>query len=355
MVTSWSRGATAVLIAGIVVVALGAWILFASPSGAPAAPPVAAAPDGGGACSPAVRINSFTDALDKTTLDGAEVAGLSALAVLADGRLATVSDRSVLFTLDGPAAIEQVPLLDESGQAIDAEGLVVDADGGYLVTSEVEPSVRGYAADGGLRGSLVVPDSLRTQPGGRAAENVSFEGLTLQPGGRTLVASMEGALAGDAADVVRFQTWDRDDSSVGFQPAAQFAYRTDGGLGVAEIAATGDGRLLVLERGFVEGTGNTVRLYLANLAGATDTSTVDLVTGPGDVRPISKTLLADLQDCPTLGATARQPQPNPLLDNIEGMAVTGSVDGALDVVLVSDDNQNPAQITRFYSITVRLL
>ncbi len=59
-------------------------------------------------------------------------------------------------------------------------------------------------------------------------------------------------------------------------------------------------------------------------------------------------------NCPSLGATTGQPQPNPLLDNIEGMAVTGRTGDRLRVLLVSDDNQNPAQTTRFYHLRVRV-
>jgi hypothetical protein len=89
---------------------------------------------------------------------------------------------------------------------------------------------------------------------------------------------------------------------------------------------------------------------------------VDVLTGQdGDgVRLVRKTLLADLVNCPSLGATAGQPQPNPLLDNIEGMAVTGQRGhegrgpGRLNVLLVSDDNQNAVQTTRFYSLRVRV-
>ena len=86
----------------------------------------------------------------------------------------------------------------------------------------------------------------------------------------------------------------------------------------------------MLERGFTAGVGNTVRLYAADPRGATDTGGVDVLTGQdGDgVRLVRKTLLADLVNCPSLGATAKQPQPNPLLDNIEGMAVTGRAAGA---------------------------
>lgn len=111
----------------------------------------------------------------------------------------------------------------------------------------------------------------------------------------------------------------------------------------------------MLERGFTNGVGNTVRLYLADPRHATDVSRTENLTADSGARLIGKTLLADIGDCPSLGATAKQPQPNPLLDNIEGMAITGRTpDGHLRLLLTSDDNQNPAQITRLYSLTVRL-
>ncbi|MFC4833375.1 esterase-like activity of phytase family protein [Actinomycetospora chibensis] len=107
----------------------------------------------------------------------------------------------------------------------------------------------------------------------------------------------------------------------------------------AELAATGDGRLLVVERSFTPGVGNTVHLALATPRGDT----------------LVRTPLADLGACPTLGAPAQQAQANPLLDNVEGMTVLGrTLDGALRVLLVSDDNQNTDQTTRLYDLEVQL-
>ncbi|MFD5011700.1 esterase-like activity of phytase family protein [Streptomyces chartreusis] len=321
-----------------------------------AAGPANARPDSpaGHACSPAVSIDRFSDALDKTAYEGTFVGNFSALAVDRDGSLAAVSDRSALFGLDARTLAPEsvVPLADESGAALDSEGLVVDRDGTRLVAGETEPSVRRYSRDGRILDRLPVPDALRVAPAGRAVSNGTFEGLTLLPGGRTLLASMEYALAGDSAGIVRFQTWNRTKGDR-FEVGRQYAYRTDTGLGVPEVQATPDGRLLVLERGFTAGVGNTVRLYLADPRRATDTSGVENLTGQDGVRLIRKTLLADIVNCPSLGATAKQPQPNPLLDNIEGMAITGYSKGRLKVLLVSDDNQNAAQTTRFYSLRVR--
>ncbi|MEV0906226.1 esterase-like activity of phytase family protein [Streptomyces hokutonensis] len=308
------------------------------------------------ACSSTVSIDRFSDALDKTTYDGTFVGNFSALAVDKDGSLAALEDRSSLFDLDAKTLQPKrvVPLADENGAALDSEGLVVDRDGTRLITSETEPSIRRYSVDGKILDRLPVPSSLLVAPAGRAVSNQTFEGLTLLPGGRTLLASMEYPIAGDTSGAVRFQTWTRTKGDH-FKPAAQYAYKTDAAfLGVPEVQALPDGRLLVLERGFTSGVGNTVRLYLADPRHATDTSGIDTLTGQPGVRLVKKTLLADIADCPSLGATAKQPQPNPLLDNIEGMVITGREKGRLKVLLVSDDNQNAVQTTRFYYLRVRV-
>ncbi|MEU0002890.1 esterase-like activity of phytase family protein [Streptomyces sp. NPDC006314] len=309
------------------------------------------------ACSPYVSLDRFSDVLDKTTYDGTFAGNFSALAVDRDGSLAALGDRSSLFRLDArtlrPKAAAH--LADEKGADLDSEGLVVDdRDGTRLISSETEPSVRRYARDGEILERLPVPSSLLVTPAGRATANQTFEGLTLLPGGHRLLASMEYAISGDSPGIVRFQTWQRTRGGR-FRLAAQYAYRTDAGLGVPEVQATPDGRLLVLERGFTSGVGNTVRLYLADLRHATDTGGIENLTGRPDVHLVRKTLLTDIATCPSLGATAKQPQPNPLLDNIEGMTVTGhDRTGRLKVLLVSDDNQNATQTTRFYFLRVRV-
>ena len=307
------------------------------------------------ACSSSVSIDRFSDALDKTTYDGTFVGNFSALALDRDGSLAALEDRSSLFDLNAKTLQPKrvVHLADENGADLDSEGLVVDRDGTRLITSETEPSIRRYSRDGKILDRLPVPSSLLVAPAGRASSNLTFEGLTLLPGGRTLLASMEAPIAGDTSGAVRFQTWTRTKGDH-FRLAAQYAYKPDASfLGVPEVQALPDGRLLVLERGFTSGVGNTVRLYLADPRHATDTSGTDHLTGQPGVRLIKRTLLADIADCPSLGATAKQPQPNPLLDNIEGMVITGKEKGRYKVLLVSDDNQNAVQTTRFYYLRVR--
>ncbi|MER5557437.1 esterase-like activity of phytase family protein [Streptomyces sp. NPDC002506] len=325
--------------------------------------PAAGAPHARHACSASTALDGFSDSLDKTLFRGTVVGNLSGLAVDTDGTIAALSDRSQLFDLKvgrnlAAAPTRVVPLADERGAQLDSEAVVVERDGTRLVTSETEPSVRHHDRDGKILGRLPVPDALRVAPAGRAIANATFEGLALQPGGHTLIASMEAPLSGDAKDaagrsLVRFQTWHRGSAKGDFTLAGQYAYPVEPNAGVSEITATGDGRLLVLERGFTAGVGNSVRLFLADPRGASDVSKVENLPGPA--RTVRKALLADIGACPSLGATAKQPQPNPLLDNIEGLAVTGRTrDGRLRLLLVSDDNENPVQTTRLYALTVRL-
>lgn len=337
---------------------LAAAVLMAISSFAIAAPSAQAAESSPhNACSNWVNIDGFSDTLDKAVTGDATVSELSGLSVDANGQILAVADESRLFTLDSRTKrpVSVLPLVDENGQPLDSEAVAVDRDGTRLVTSETEPSILRYTRTGKFIGRLPVPSSLQVAPAGKAADNLTFEGMALLPGADTLVASMEGSLTGDSAVIRRLQTWRRAGNSSNFRVAAQYGFQADAGLNISDIASAGDGRLLVLERGYTPGVGNTARLSLADPRRASDVSRVDALTGQPGVRLVSKTLLADIADCPSLGATTKQPQPNPLLDNIEGVTAVGHTsDGRLKLLLVSDDNGNATQITRLYELTVRL-
>lgn len=77
---------------------------------------------------------------------------------------------------------------------------------------------------------------------------------------------------------------------------------------------------------------------------------------------VDRKLVFDLGDCPPGSpgvVDSAGPQANPLLGNVEGMAVgeplkTGPHEGRRPLYLVSDDNGSREQITRFYGLVVDL-
>ncbi|MCO8277812.1 esterase-like activity of phytase family protein [Actinoplanes sp. TRM 88003] len=334
----------------------------------------AAAPSGGN-CSPQAEAVSYSDSLDKTTTaDGVAVGGLSAIAYDRFSRsYATVVDRSgtqparLVFLSTGrtPRATATTLLKRADGTAydgtnFDGEGLAVLPNGNFLISSEAEPSIRIFGRDGVQRGELPVPDRFRVAPTGEAVENATLESLTISPDGKYVYAAMEGSLAGDApADgtVARHRVLVyRNDGRGGYRLARQFGYQADRGNRIAEVTAYGDGRLLFLEAAFTSGVGNTVRLYaVSGVNRAPDVSAVPNLSTVSYRNLAGKQPVADLANCPTLGATSPQPQLNPLLDNFEGLAVEPGAHGARHRLrLISDDNFNANQKTRVLLMDTRL-
>ncbi len=319
-----------------------------------------------GVCSPSAALLGFSDALDKTQVEGTAVAGLSALGLVRPGRALALVDNigttparlvhlSVRPGHGGPAVsatgvttLKRPDGTPYTGADFDGEGLVVERGGrSVLASSEVEPSIRRFRLDDGRQvAELPVPARLRVAPAGRAARNQTFEALAASRDGRTVYAGMEGPLAGDGDGMVRIVRYEGRPGGA-YRPVAQYAYRTDPGLGLVELVVA-DGGLLALERGFTAGVGNTVRVHRVGIRGARDVSEVESLRDVPQAA-LPKEPLVDLADCPPSGATAKQPQPNPLLDNVEGMALgPGRV-----LYLVSDDNAGPAQTTRLYALVIR--
>ncbi|WP_256099010.1 esterase-like activity of phytase family protein [Variovorax sp. SG517] len=183
-------------------------------------------------------------------------------------------------------------------------------------------------------------------------DNLTFEGISLTPDGRFAWLAMENALIQDgpepaigaAGGPCRFT---RIDLETG-QPDRQIAYVPDAiplrplvpgsyaDNGVSEILMLDADRMLVLERAYATGRGNSLRLYEIDTRAASDVLAVDTLA-PGNHRPAAKTLVADFA---TLGLSR--------LDNTEGMCWGPPLPGGgRMLVVVSDDNFNPLQITQF--------
>ncbi len=321
--------------------------------------------DGPGLCPPRAAAYHFSDALDQTRADGVTVGGLSDVAY--DRRQHSFVS-SVDNHLDDPSRlwfyrdlhrprIWRAPLvlktrdgIPYTGETADNEGLAVLPDGRFMVSSETEPSIRIFGRNGVQQSQLEIPARFRVAPAGESTANATLEGLTISPDGRTVVAAMEGTLSGDApadggpANYRRFLVYTRDHGQ--YTLTKQLGYRVEPGLRIAEVQAYRDGKLLVLEAQYTPQAGNVIKLYaVSGPASAADVSGIaDLSTAASAVT--TKTLIADVTRCPTLGATARQPQANPLMDNYEGMITRSLGHRLYRVTLISDNNFNPTQVTR---------
>jgi hypothetical protein len=344
---------------------------------APSATATPANKPGADRCAPSAVALGYSDALDKLTYDGAELGGLSSIAYDARSR-AWVSavdnhatdpsriwfyrDLSDPTVVRDPLVLEQPDGTPYNGATADNEGLAVLPDGDYLVSSETEPSIRIFGRNGVQKASLPVPARFAvsgTTAAGQATSNATLEGLTISPSGHTVIAAMEGALAGDETgtdvDAHRFLVYTADRHGR-WQLSKQIGYRTDAGNRVPEVAALSDDSFLVEEAAYAAATGNSEQIFaVSGLERARDVSRVANLSKAPAADIVHKTLLADLVTCPTLGAPAKETQANPLLDNYEGMAITTPErGGVVGVSLISDDNFSATQTTRILNLAVRL-
>jgi 3-phytase/alkaline phosphatase D len=186
--------------------------------------------------------------------------------------------------------------------------------------------------------------------------NLAFESLTVTPDGRYLYGGTENALAQDGpvatfldespARVIQYRL-------AGMRPMAEYVYHVStipveptgfGDNGLVELQALDNvGTFLAMERSFVSGFGNTVRLFETSTDGATDVSGWTSIMGE-PYTPMSKELVYDFADT---GAG---------LDNFEGMAFGPMLpDGRYPLIVVSDNNFNiGVQNTIFFAFAVEL-
>lgn len=261
--------------------------------------------------------------------------------------------------------------------ALDMEGLAIFPDGSFAVSHEGhidrggvarQPRVLRVTRDGVVTTVIRPRDHFTIDPADRThgvRHNLGFEGLTRTPDGR-LVAAIEQPLAQDGpisttseGGLVRFAEFtDRDGA---WTPGREWTYRLDatrlqagyatlcedGANGLSSILALDAMRFLVVERACLLGEPktpayNTVRIYEASFAAATDVSTMASLAGQSPV-PATKRLIVDLASwIPSF------PPSLVTLSNIEGMSFgPPGPKGERTVMLVSDDNFRPTQTTAF--------
>ncbi len=201
-----------------------------------------------------------------------------------------------------------------------------------------------------------MPQKFRVAPEGQATPNQTFESLSLSPNSRSLFTAVEEPLALDGKTTedenrIRILRYE-DRGPGGFEPAEEFFYLTEQGQNVVEIVALSESELLVLERGFVPGQGNTIRVFRVSLEGAEDVSDEPSLAAPS-LKPVEKELLVDLAACPEGDAESPGTQTNELLDNYESLALGPRLPGGRrSLLLQSDDNFSAGQVTRVVALGV---
>jgi hypothetical protein len=238
---------------------------------------------------------------------------------------------------------------------LDLEGIVVTQNG-FVIASEIGPRLLEVDRKGTLRRDIALPAHFS-----KARQNKSIESLTMSPGGRYLFTTTEEALSCDgglatptAGTRLRILRVPMDGGE-----SIEHAYATDplphatGDYGVADLAALSSDDLLVLERGWSRGSGNTARVYRVSLADAASSCISSPELAP-DGPVMAKRLVVDISKLVARGLPpARQKQDSPIMDNFEGLAVGPQLpDGRSSLFMISDDNGRTDQFARIVVLAV---
>lgn len=210
--------------------------------------------------------------------------------------------------------------------SLDPEGLRLVNDL-VLISDEYGPSLRFFDRSGRLQSEVVISSkfglSERKSPAMKEGtfSNRGLEGICQTPKGGTLVAVFQGPLVQDGRIVKkkclgvhsRWLVIQRD-----LRTMSELNYvLEDESTGVSEVLAIDETRFLVLERDSESGVDAKIkRIYLADIAEASDISQVDSITQglPTGLKPIRKELVIDLMH-PSYGLNGEKTPEKP-----EGLA-----------------------------------
>lgn len=252
------------------------------------------------------------------------------------------------------------PSRRQGGDVVDPEALrLLPRTGTLLWASEgdaklgLDPFVREVTPDGRHLRELSLPEHLHMRAANNGPrDNLALEGLALTPDGATAWAAMEAALrqdgsvpgVGQPGGPCRFTQLDVASGRALQQrayvpdaiPRGPLVPGTFADNGVSEVLMIDAHRMLVLERAYMAGVGNSLRLYEVDTRDGSNTlDAAQLV--PGQFRPMAKRLVADFDQ---LGLSR--------LDNTEAIAWGPALpNGNRTLVCASDDNFNPTQVTQF--------
>lgn len=261
--------------------------------------------------------------------------------------------------------------------SLDAEGIVILADGSRLISDEYGPSIYRFSAAGEFVGALPVAPSVRplrngvtdyssnnattgqpaptpANPNFGRANNQGFEGLSLSPDGKTLFVALQSAARQDLANAAtrnntRLFTYDvsnLDQIALTGEYAVQLPKFQQGAntlvAAQSEVLALSDTQLLILPRdsnGLLVGTQESKlrRVDVIDISSATNLlgESFESVIAPGGalnpaITPALYTPFLDINDNAELARFGLVNGVQPGLDNLsekwEGLALLPALD-----------------------------
>ena len=273
-----------------------------------------------------------------------------------------ISEETVTF-------IDVTTLLNENSQpfpslSIDTEGIALTGESLFISSEgdrkrQIQPFIREFSLAGKQLQNLPIPKKFMIQAESGIRNNLALENLTITPNKKYLFTATENALIQDGVKAnvstgspCRILQYDL----IKGKPEKEFLYITEpitsksnnsGVLkinGLVELMALDDTHLLSLERSFSLDTGNVIKLFQVDLSNADNIQKINsLNTHLTPISPAQKELLLDLSNLELIS------------DNIEGMTFGPRLaDGRRSLILVSDNNFNPLQLTQFLIFSTKL-
>ncbi len=279
-------------------------------------------------------------------------------------KLDRVQVESVTFLRNSQGEFYPKGTIDPEGMAIANKSAYISSEG--VTRSGIPAFIDQFDLETGKwLQRLPIPSRYLPSAEGEAPkgieDNLGFESLTLVkdiPGDPfRIFAATESALAQDKDDVTKEKNNGAKSRMLHYlvgvgpsQVVSEHLYPLEpnpivGINGLTELLAIDrGGHFLSLERSF-NGLKFGVKIFQIATGSANDISGIpSLRDNPGQVKPIRKQLLLDLDE---LGIR---------LDNLEGMTLGRSLaDGSQSLILVSDDNFQDAQVSQFLLFHFRII
>lgn len=340
---------------------------------------------GGDAAEPigSVRLIGSQSLSTDTTYNGLKFGGISGLDRAPDGGYWAISDDrgeqgtprfyKLGIEFDGNAfkgvTINSMVLLKgrdgqpmSRGRMVDPESIRVAPNGNLFMSSEgnfsttpgslYQPFVREIRTDGSYVRDFEIPAAFNyvdnSTTGGRS--NAMFESLAVTPDGRLFTANEDSliqdgtATQGDTGNVLRVMQLD---VATG-KPGPQYAYPLSktgpaGVYGLAELLAVSNNEFLALERAYVGGLGNTIRIVKTRIdPDTTDVSGFKSLAG-ASYKPMPREVLLEM---PPVYQGVK-------MDNVEGITWGPRLlNGNRTLVLVADNNFSATQTSLFLAFEV---